>query len=130
MTERWPTQAECDSFYGNPRNRSGQAATPAWESANLVRCVPPWQMIDEDDGTPINDDGITIHRKCRDSLARIFDKAWALYGQSQAEIEPKGQGALSKYLSVQGPSAGTRRKAEIQIRRERPGEIQMPPGVD
>ena len=81
MSGNWPTQAGCDAFYGNPRGRGGGASS-AWESSNLVRYKPPWQMFYE--GKPIS--GITIHKKCLDSLARVFDKAWKLYG-SQAQIE-------------------------------------------
>ncbi len=73
---KWPTQAGATAFYGNPRSRG-------WQAANLVLYVPPWKMYYE--GKPIR--GITIHKKCRDSLARVFDKAWEMYGKSQAEIE-------------------------------------------
>ncbi len=79
---KWPSQANCDSFYGNPRGGAGHASG-RWEAQNLVRYKPPWQMYYE--GKPIV--GITIHKKCLDSLSRVFDRAWEMYGKSQAEIE-------------------------------------------
>ncbi len=81
---RWPAQAECNEFYGDPRNING-GASAVWERQNLVLYHPPWKMIDEDTRDPIR--GITIHKKCFDSLGRVFDKAWELYNKSQAEIE-------------------------------------------
>ena len=62
----WPKQSECDAFYGNPRGKHGPSV--AWESANLVRLTPPWQMTYA--GKPIK--SIRVHRKCVDSLARVF----------------------------------------------------------
>lgn len=80
----WPAQADCDAFYGNPRGGNG-GASRLWESNNLVRCIPPWKMIDEDSRHPVS--GIEIHRKCLASLSLVLENAWALYGKSQAEIE-------------------------------------------
>ena len=46
-------------------------------------------------------------------------------------MEPKGVRALQKYLTVEGPSRGRTRKAQVQFQRERPDEIPAPPpGVD
>lgn len=78
--QAWPTQAEARAFYGNPRSTG-------WEQANLVKYVPPWRMVDEDSGKPIS--GIPVHRKVLASITRIFDKAWEMYGKSQAEIEKR-----------------------------------------
>ena len=65
---RWPLQREADQFYGNPRGKNGKA-DPAWEKANLVQFLPPWQMFY--DGKPLTR-GFRIHRLCHDSLARVF----------------------------------------------------------
>ena len=89
--QRWPAQAECDDYYGDPRGSNG--ASPKWESSNIVRVVPPWRMIDEDSKRPIS--GISIHRKCAASLTRILNKAWELYGKSQAEIDKRGLNVFS-----------------------------------
>jgi len=85
-SEGWPTQAECDDFYGNPRGHGG-GASHEWETKNLVLYHPPWRMIDEDSRHQIS--GITVHKRCLDSMARIFEKAWEMYGKSQAEIEKR-----------------------------------------
>lgn len=63
----WPHQSECDTFYGNPRGRNGQASAK-WEAANLVRVVPPYQMFY--DGKPIK--SFKVHRRCAsDMLAAL-----------------------------------------------------------
>lgn len=77
--QKWPTQSECDSFYGNPR------AGSAWENANLVPFVPPWQMIDEDSKRPVHT--FKVHKKVQGSLARVLLSVWSFYGRSQATIE-------------------------------------------
>lgn len=82
----WPTQAECDKFYGNPRNPNNpEEVSPTWERNNLVDITPPWQMIDEDTRKPVPH--FKMHRKVKDSIDRVFARVWAHYGQSQAEIE-------------------------------------------
>ncbi len=64
---KWPRLSELDAFYGNPRGKNGNPSLK-WESANLVRLTPPWQMTYA--GKPIQ--SIRVHRKCHDSLARVF----------------------------------------------------------
>jgi hypothetical protein len=64
----WPTQAEADHFYGNPRGADPAHPSAAWESKNLVRIEPPFQMTYA--GRPIKT--IKIHRLCADSLARVL----------------------------------------------------------
>ncbi len=78
----WPTQANCDDYYGNPRKGS------SWEIANLVKIVPPWKMIDEDSKRPVT--SFKMHKKVEASLNRIFNKIWETYGKSQEEIEKHG----------------------------------------
>ena len=83
---RWPAQADCDTFYGNPRRPSGApGASGVWENANLVSFIPPWRMIDEDTRKPVT--AITIHRKCLDSIGRVFARTWDFYGREQEAIE-------------------------------------------
>jgi hypothetical protein len=55
----WPTQKECDSFYGNPRGRNGQPSLK-WERENLVPVVSPFQMFYA--GKPIK--SFRMHKKC------------------------------------------------------------------
>lgn len=84
----WPTQADCDRFYGNPRNRN-DASKPsaAWESTNLVRVKPPFVIRYE--GTPVKA-GVLIHKKCSESLARVFENIWEASGQNQDVIDEWG----------------------------------------
>lgn len=86
MTSPWPhdDNAALIAFYGNP-------AVGAWATANLVQIVPPWSMqYKGDDGkvTPIRH--FLIHRKCFDSLGRVFAAIWKAYGQDQKRIEAIG----------------------------------------
>lgn len=78
MKPVWPRQSEFDKFYGNPRGISGHGSA-AWESNNLVRLIPPWRMTYA--GTPIRT--ILIHKKCKDSLARVFQAIWVASKKSQ-----------------------------------------------
>lgn len=81
----WPTQDECDAFYGNPRGRDGSAA-PWWVRTSLVRIKAPFPMTY--DGRPIS--GIQIHKKCADSLSRVLQGIWVASGHNQAVIETWG----------------------------------------
>ena len=81
----WPLQSECDTFYGNPR---GVNDTPnaAWVKANLVRIGVPYRITYA--GQAIQ--GITIHKRCSDSLSRILTAIWVASGHNQARIEEWG----------------------------------------
>lgn len=84
----WPTQAECDAFYGNPRSRADNSkSSPAWESSNLVRVKPPFVIRFE--GKPVSA-GVLIHKKCADSLARIFANIWEAANRDQSVIDAWG----------------------------------------
>lgn len=78
----WPTQAEADAFYGNPRTRKGRESL-AWVSANMVRIVPPYRVTFA--GTPVGT--LSIHRKCAESAKRILAATWEKCGRNQAEID-------------------------------------------
>lgn len=64
----WPKQVDCDAFYGNPRGRNGQAS-PTWESQNLTRIKPPYQMTYA--GKPIT--SFLIHKKCADAMMTALE---------------------------------------------------------
>lgn len=71
---RWPTQAERTAFYGDPRGPGGRASA-SWEAANLVRVPFPWRaVLAWDTNTPVA--SARVHRKCADSLARVFEAIW------------------------------------------------------
>jgi len=81
----WPTQAQADVFYGNPRGANG-GASPTWETTNLVSIRAPFTM--KFDGAEVKQ--FKIHRKCADSLKRVFDAIWQAAGQDQARIDEWG----------------------------------------
>lgn len=85
MTNVWPLQRDCDAFYGNPGGSPAQWA--AWESANLVDVVCPWQIsfIDGKIIQPVK--AIRIHKKCADSLKAVLENIWEAVGKDQSAIE-------------------------------------------
>jgi D-alanyl-D-alanine carboxypeptidase len=83
--QSWPTQAEADGFYGNPRGRNGKASKN-WEATNLVAITPPFQLHFA--GSIIRQ--FKIHRKCAASLGRVFDAIWQAAGHDQKKIEQWG----------------------------------------
>lgn len=82
----WPTQAQRDAFYGNPRGKNPTKASAAWEKANLVRIKPPFKMYY--DGQPVS--SFLIHKKCADSLLRVFNAIWIAAGKKQAVVDQWG----------------------------------------
>lgn len=101
----WPKQSECDEFYGNPRNkRDPSAASDAWETANIVRIKPPFLITY--DGKPYKS-GIRIHKKCADSLMRIFEDIWDYADQQQSVVDKWGAsiyGGAYNYRLMRGSS--------------------------
>lgn len=81
----WPKQSEMSAFYGNPdTNRDGQADR-AWESANLIRITPAYRLVLAWD-TSRSVSSILVHKKCADSLSRVFAAILAHY-KTQAAID-------------------------------------------
>ena len=101
----WPLQSECDTFYGNPRNRSDpSAASPKWESENLVRVKPPFAVYYE--GKPVKA-GLMVHKKVAESLARVFAAIWEKSGRNQKVIDGWGvsnYGGAYNYRLMRGSS--------------------------
>ena len=81
----WPLQSECDKFYGNPRGINSHASEN-WKKANLTYVSPPFKMRYA--GQPVTK--VTIHRKCAESLVRVFNAIWLASGKSQAKIDEWG----------------------------------------
>lgn len=84
---KWPHQNDVDEFYGNPRSTNGDASSK-WESANLVRIATPWKLVTAWDFMPVK--GVRMHRKCSESLERVFAKIWQAAGQQQQKINEWG----------------------------------------
>jgi hypothetical protein len=83
----WPHQSKVDEFYGNPRGRDG-GASPSWESANIVKVRPPWQLVTAWDGAAVS--GVRVHRLCSESLSRVFDTIWGAAGNDRRKIAEWG----------------------------------------
>lgn len=83
----WPSQSECDAYYGNPRGVNGEPSA-GWVKANLVTIPVPYAMVTAWDGQPVKQ--IRIHRKCADSLGRVLQAIWVASGHNQAVIEQWG----------------------------------------
>ena len=103
MVNPWPLVKDRDAFYGNPRGRNGQPSLK-WESQNLVRLTPPFQMYY--DHKPIK--SIRIHRKIFDALGRIFATCWEKSGRQQKVIDEWGLsvfGGSYNYRLIRGSAS-------------------------
>ncbi len=81
---QWPresTPGALDAFYGNPRGPGGDVS-PEWLAANMVKIAPPYPMTYEGKTVEL----IFVHRKCAESLRRIFRAIWDHYGHDLAKI--------------------------------------------
>ncbi len=101
----WPHQSDVDQFYGNPR---GENAGPsrAWETENIIRVKAPWQLMTAWDFTPVS--GILIHKKCADSLSKVFEQIWQASGQNQQKINEWGMQLLAGGYNFRLMRGGTR----------------------
>lgn len=85
----WPHQSQLAQFYGRPDADGNGEPDRAWENANLVRIMPPWQMVLAwEPARTIR--SFRIHRKCFVSLNQVFGTIWARAGNSQEQIERDG----------------------------------------
>lgn len=66
----WPLQTQCDTFYGNPRGRAGQAARQ-WEAANLVLVSPAFPLYFL--GKPCR---MRVHKKTADAWMAWSEEVW------------------------------------------------------
>lgn len=85
---KWPTQSTAADFYGaNLKITKGVAGPdPAWEKANLVNVALPWKAVASWDKS-IAIKSLRVHRLVAESLTRILNKIWDLFGRSQKAIE-------------------------------------------
>ena len=98
----WPLQRDCDTFYGNPRGRNGQASAQ-WEKANLVLISPPWQLYYA--GKPCR---LRVHKKCADAFGAWFEAVWANAGRDKRVIRDWGMdatGGAYNFRLMRGGSA-------------------------
>lgn len=72
---QWPKsdRESLINFYGNPDGNGDGLPDPIWESKNIVRIDPVYQMyLAWDPRAPLRK--IAIHKNCADSLTRIMKK--------------------------------------------------------
>lgn len=75
MTNQWPLQRDCISFYGDPRR-------PGWLHDNTIDVQCPWWLRIGN----VTTQHILIHKKCAASLARVLNNVWTAVGQDGAKI--------------------------------------------
>lgn len=80
----WPKQSECNSFYGNPRGREGQAS-PSWESQNLVRVDTPFPIYFLGKQAKLR-----IHKKCSQAFLEWLERVWENSGKDKKTIHEWG----------------------------------------
>lgn len=105
MTD-WPKQVDRNTFYGNPRGANGRV-DPKWEANNIVRVEFPWEcgVLAWDTNTRVK--SCRVHRKCADSLKRVFAAIWAASGRNEAKIREWGMhlyGGGFEFRQVRGGS--------------------------
>jgi D-alanyl-D-alanine carboxypeptidase len=83
----WPHQNDVDAFYGDPRGRNGEL-NKTWETQYIVRIAAPWDLVTSWDFQSVR--SIRVHKKCKASLARVFNSIWDASGQSQQKINEWG----------------------------------------
>jgi peptidoglycan hydrolase-like protein with peptidoglycan-binding domain len=91
------------AFYGDPSSNN-----EAWQRANLVPVVSPWQMFggDKDDGkSPVK--AIYIHKKAAPAFLAALTDIWAFYKNDVAAIHQTGMHRFSgayNYRPIRGSS--------------------------
>jgi D-alanyl-D-alanine carboxypeptidase len=76
MSNMWPLQKDCMTFYGDPR-------AAGWLQANTTDVACPWPL--HMGSVPIAH--IVIHKKCAESLTRVLNNIWDAAGKSLAVIQ-------------------------------------------
>ncbi|MBM3553670.1 MAG: M15 family metallopeptidase [Alphaproteobacteria bacterium] len=100
MTQ-WPTQRDCDDFYGRPIRADG-SINQAWAAQNLVVVKPPFTVYYGT--TPVK--GIRVHRKCAESLSRVLDRIWASAGRQQSVVDAWGASKFAGSWVVRNKRGG------------------------
>lgn len=91
MKNNWPTQAQADAFYGDPRGKNGNV-NPHWYETNMVWVDVPWKLYYS--GKAIKS-RINVHKKVAGSLSRVLADIWNKAGHSQAQIDAWGMSDFS-----------------------------------
>jgi lysophospholipase L1-like esterase len=102
----WPHQDKVDLFYGDPRGKNGQV-NPAWEIECIVYVKTPWKLVTSWDFKEITK-GVRVHKKCADSLKRIFDSIWHAAGKNQNKINEWGMNLYAGGFEFRRMTASSR----------------------
>ena len=86
----WPTQAQTDAFYGNPRGASGSTVNRAWYGANITQIIPPFKMHMTG---PVSH--FPIHIKCAEATRSWLETIWQNAGRDQRVIDAWGMSVFS-----------------------------------
>ena len=86
MTNTWPLQRDCATFYGTPDANGDGVPDRAWEDDNLAWVTPPFAMTLAWDVTKTVS-RIRIHKLVAPSLARVLGVIWARFGCSNEAIQ-------------------------------------------
>lgn len=86
MSNIWPLQKDCPTFYGVPDANGDGLPDRQWEDSCLRWVTPPWQMTLAWDTTKTVS-RIRVHNRCADSLGRVLGVIWAHFGCSNEAIQ-------------------------------------------
>jgi len=101
---KWPHQSDVDNFYGNPRG-DGDEPGSAWVAQNIIRVKTPWDLVTAWNFSSVS--GIRIHKKCAESLDRVFQNIWDAAGKDQLKINEWGMNLYAggfNYRMMRGSS--------------------------
>lgn len=94
----WPKQSYCTQFYGDPRGKDFDD--------NLTGVAIPWLCVTSWDGKPYK--RIQVHKRCAESLTRIFAAIWEASGHSQDKINEWGMNKCGGGYAFRSMRGGTR----------------------
>lgn len=72
-----------NAFYGNPDSNGDASPDPVWEAINIVKIIPPYDMVLAWDTTK-KVTSIRVHRNCAGSLTRVLRGIKDHYGTQEA----------------------------------------------
>lgn len=105
LSAKWPSQAACNAFYGNPRGTGGRV-NPTWEAANIVRVEFPWDAVLAWD-PHVRVKSARVHRLCAGSLTRVMLAIWRASGMSQSVIDSWGVSQFGGAFEYRPKRGGT-----------------------
>lgn len=96
MSNKWPLQKDCISFYGNPRSLN-------FERDNIIAIKLPWAAYY---GNSLVS-RVSVHKKCAEAFLQWFDIVWTNAEKRQATIDAWGMSQYSGGFVVRVKRAGS-----------------------